>query len=60
MVKHYQPDCLVNSRIGKGMGDYGCAADNEIPDEDKLATLDKDNYHTEFIVDYVRIYQLAE
>lgn len=35
MVKHYQPDCLVNSRIGKGMGDYGSAADNEIPDEDK-------------------------
>ncbi len=31
----------------------------EIPDENKLAALDKDTYHTEFIVDYVRIYQLA-
>ncbi len=29
----------------------------EIPDEDKLAELDKDTYHTEFIVDYVKIYQ---
>ena len=29
----------------------------EIPDEDKLSGLDKDNYSTEFIVDYVRIYQ---
>ncbi|MBQ2904367.1 MAG: glycoside hydrolase family 16 protein [Clostridia bacterium] len=29
----------------------------EIPDEDKLSQLDKDNYKTEFIVDYVRIYQ---
>ncbi len=31
----------------------------EIPDEDKLAALDKDSYHTEFVVDYVRIYQTA-
>lgn len=29
----------------------------EIPDEEKLATLDKDNYTTEYVVDYVRIYQ---
>ena len=29
----------------------------EIPDEEKLAKLDKDSYHTEFIVDYVKIYQ---
>ncbi len=29
----------------------------EIPDEAKLAELDKDTYHTEFIVDYVKIYQ---
>ncbi len=29
----------------------------EIPDETKLASLDKDNFKTEFIVDYVRIYQ---
>lgn len=32
----------------------------EIPGEDKLAELDKDTYSTEFIVDYVRIYQIAE
>lgn len=29
----------------------------EIPDEDKLNELDKDTYHTEYTVDYVRIYQ---
>ena len=32
----------------------------EIPDENKLALLDKETYHTEFVVDYVRIYQIAE
>lgn len=31
LVKHYQPDCLVNSRIGNGLGDYHSAGDNEIP-----------------------------
>lgn len=35
MVKKYQPDCLVNSRIGNGRGDYTSAGDNEIPDDDK-------------------------
>ena len=34
-VKHYQPDCLINSRIGNGYGDYTSAGDNEIPDDDK-------------------------
>lgn len=29
----------------------------EIPDESKLAELDKDTYNTEFVVDYVKIYQ---
>lgn len=33
MVKHYQPYCLVNSRIGNGLGDYTSMGDNEIPDE---------------------------
>lgn len=33
MVKHYQPDCLVNSRIGNGRGDYRSWGDNQIPDE---------------------------
>lgn len=32
MVKQYQPDCLVNSRIGNGVGDYRSMGDNEIPD----------------------------
>lgn len=32
LVKHYQPDCLVNSRIGNGMGDYRSLGDNEIPE----------------------------
>ena len=35
MVKHYQPDCLVNSRIGNGMGDYSSCGDNEIPEDYK-------------------------
>lgn len=34
-VKHYQPDCLINSRIGNGKGDYCSTGDNEIPDDDK-------------------------
>lgn len=29
----------------------------EIPGEEELAKLDKETYHTEFIVDYVKIYQ---
>ena len=29
----------------------------EIPDLDKLAELDKETYKTEFVVDYVKIYQ---
>jgi alpha-L-fucosidase len=33
MVKKHQPDCLINSRIGNGMGDYRSWGDNEIPDE---------------------------
>lgn len=39
LVKKLQPDCLVNSRIGNGYGDYESAEDNFIPDEnmgDKL------------------------
>ncbi len=31
MVKTYQPNCLVNSRIGNGLGDYKSMGDNEIP-----------------------------
>lgn len=31
MVKHYQPNCLVSSRIGAGMGEYKSMGDNELP-----------------------------
>ncbi len=30
MIKKYQPDALVNSRIGNGIGDYRSCGDNEI------------------------------
>lgn len=33
MVKYYQPDCLINSRIGNGVGDYKSAGDNQIPED---------------------------
>ena len=39
LVKKYQPDCLVNSRIGNGYGDYTSAGDNEIPNDDKSGML---------------------
>ncbi len=29
----------------------------EVPDAEKLEALDKENYHSEFVIDYVRIYQ---
>ncbi len=32
LVKRDQPDCLVNTRIGNGLGDYRSMGDNEIPD----------------------------
>ena len=37
MVKTYQPDCLINSRIGaEGVNyDYESAGDNEIPEDNK-------------------------
>ena len=38
LVKSCQPECLVNSRIGNGMGDYGSAADNET-DAEKSSNL---------------------
>ena len=31
MVKEYQPDCLINSRLGNGAYDYVSLGDNEIP-----------------------------
>ena len=35
LVKKHQPDCLINSRIGYGMGDYTSTGDNEIPSDYK-------------------------
>lgn len=35
LVKRYQPNCLVNSRIGNGLGDYTSCGDNQIPDDHK-------------------------
>ena len=35
MVHHYQPGCLINSRIGNNMGDYRSMGDNEIPEDSK-------------------------
>ena len=32
LVKRLQPNCLVNTRIGNGLGDYTSMGDNEIPD----------------------------
>ena len=31
-VKRYQPNCLINSRLGNGVYDYVSLGDNEIPD----------------------------
>ncbi len=31
MVRTMQPGCLVNSRLGQGLGDYGSLGDNMIP-----------------------------
>ncbi len=35
LVKKHQPACLVNSRIGNGVGDYGSADDNQILEDNK-------------------------
>ncbi len=39
MVRHYQPTCLVNSRLGNGIYDYESSGDNEIPDSEKTGIL---------------------
>ena len=33
MVKKYQPDCLINSRLGNGAYDYVSLGDNEYPQD---------------------------
>lgn len=46
LVKHYQPDCLINSRIGNGAYDYVSLGDNEYPTEFKPdETLDPNSLH---------------
>lgn len=37
LVKKYQPDCLVNSRLGNGCYDYVSLGDNELPDSLELS-----------------------
>lgn len=39
MVHAIQPNCLINSRIGNGLGDYTSMGDNEIPDDFKSGGL---------------------
>ncbi len=34
LVKKHQPNCLLNSRLGNGLGDYRSLGDNEISDTD--------------------------
>ena len=39
MVRHYQPGCLINGRLGYGIGDYQTPGDNQLaadPDPDAL------------------------
>lgn len=39
LIKHYQPDCLVNTRIGNNLGDYFSCEDNDldfVPEKDGL------------------------
>ncbi len=38
MIKHYQPNALINSRIGNGLGDYQSCSDNEIDFKEKADT----------------------
>jgi alpha-L-fucosidase len=33
LVRELQPDCLVNARIGHGLGDFDVLGDNKMPDK---------------------------
>ena len=37
LVHRHQPNCLINSRVGNGLGDYSSTGDNEIPADYKQA-----------------------
>lgn len=39
LVRRLQPDCLVNSRLGNGLGDYRSMGDNEVSQHDFGAEL---------------------
>ena len=45
MIKQYQPDCLINSRLGNGAYDYVSLGDNEIPEKlpDKMPEASEGN-----------------
>ncbi len=43
MIKKYQPDCLVNSRIGNGIGDYRSTSDNQIEFDNANRKASKEN-----------------
>jgi alpha-L-fucosidase len=47
LVKKYQPNCLVNSRLGNGKYDYVSLGDNEIPQtlETETQTVDWNSIH---------------
>ncbi len=34
LVRRLQPDCLINSRLGNGLGDYRSMGDNEVSETD--------------------------
>ena len=42
LVKKYQPDCLINSRLGNGAYDYVSLGDNEYPQSEPVEDADKD------------------
>ena len=42
LVKHHQPNCLINSRIGNGAYDYVSLGDNEYPREAPVENADAD------------------
>ncbi len=40
MVRKYQPGCLVNTRIGNGLGDYISCGDNKLPEKHTEALME--------------------
>ena len=45
LVKKYQPDCLINPRIGNGAYDYVSLGDNEVPGTPPPAVIETGNYN---------------